>query len=73
VLPIGGVKEKTIAAHRAGIHTVLLPARNRKDLEDIPDSTRRELKFVWMERVEDAIANAIEPAAGTTPLSATGT
>ena len=74
VLPIGGVKEKTIAAHRAGIRTVLLPARNRKDLEDIPDSVRRELKFVWMERVEDAIANAIEqPTGETPPLSATGT
>ena len=74
VLPIGGVKEKTIAAHRAGIRTVLLPARNRKDLEDIPDSVRREVKFVWMERVEDAIANAIEqPTGETTPLSATGT
>jgi len=74
VLPIGGVKEKTIAAHRAGIRTVLLPARNRKDLEDIPDSVRRELKFVWMERVEDAIANAIEQTTGETPpLSATGT
>src|SRR5678815_5272086 len=48
VLPIGGVKEKTIAAHRAGIHTVMLPSRNRKDLEDIPEGTRRELKFVWM-------------------------
>jgi ATP-dependent Lon protease len=74
VLPIGGVKEKTIAAHRAGIRTVLLPARNRRDLEDIPDSVRREVKFVWMERVEDAIANAIEqPPGETTPLSATGT
>ena len=74
VLPIGGVKEKTIAAHRAGIRTVLLPARNRKDLEDIPDSVRRELKFVWMERVEDAIANAIkQPTGETPPLSATGT
>jgi len=74
VLPIGGVKEKTIAAHRAGIRTVLLPARNRRDLEDIPDSVRREVKFVWMERVEDAIANAIEqPTGETTSLSATGT
>jgi ATP-dependent Lon protease len=74
VLPIGGVKEKTIAAHRAGIRTVLLPARNRRDLEDIPDSVRREVTFVWMERVEDAIANAIEqPTGETTPLSATGT
>ena len=74
VLPIGGVKEKTIAAHRAGIRTVLLPARNRKDLEDIPDSVRKEIKFVWMERVEDAVANAIEaPADHQPPIAKTGT
>jgi len=59
VLPVGGIKEKTVAAHRAGIRTVLLPARNRKDLEDIPESVRRELTFVWLERVDDAVANAI--------------
>jgi ATP-dependent Lon protease len=59
VLPVGGIKEKTVAAHRAGIRTVLLPARNRKDLEDIPESVKRELEFVWLERVDDAVANAI--------------
>jgi ATP-dependent Lon protease len=52
----------------------MLPMRNRRDLEDIPESVRRELKFVWMERVEDAIVNAIEPQTSETPpLSATGT
>jgi ATP-dependent Lon protease len=52
----------------------MLPARNRKDLEDVPESVRRELEFVWMERVEDAVANAIEqPTGETPPLSATGT
>jgi ATP-dependent Lon protease len=59
VLPVGGIKEKTVAAHRAGIRTVLLPARNRKDLEEIPDSVKRELEFVWLERVDDAVAAAI--------------
>ncbi len=59
VLPVGGIKEKTVAAHRAGIRTVLLPARNRKDLEDIPESVKRDLEFVWLERVDDAVANAI--------------
>ena len=59
VLPVGGIKEKTVAAHRAGIRTVLLPARNRKDLEEIPESVKRELEFVWLERVEDAVAAAI--------------
>jgi ATP-dependent Lon protease len=59
VLPVGGIKEKTVAAHRAGIRTVLLPARNRKDLEDIPESVKRELEFVWLEKVDDAVARAI--------------
>ena len=63
VLPVGGIKEKTVAAHRAGIRTVLLPARNRKDLEDIPESVKREVEFVWLERVDDAVANAIGGAA----------
>lgn len=58
VLPVGGIKEKVIAAHRAGIRTVMLPARNRRDLEDIPESVRKELEFVWLERVEDATARA---------------
>jgi len=60
VLPVGGIKEKTVAAHRAGIRTVMLPARNRRDLDDIPESVRKELTFVWLERVEDAVANAID-------------
>jgi ATP-dependent Lon protease len=74
VLPVGGIKEKTVAAHRAGIRTVLLPARNRKDLEDISESVRNELDFVWLERVDDAVANAISsPAAGPRPVAHTGT
>jgi ATP-dependent Lon protease len=63
VLPVGGIKEKTVAAHRAGIRTVMLPARNRRDLEDIPESVRKELTFVWLDRVDDAVANAIEGTA----------
>jgi ATP-dependent Lon protease len=62
VLPVGGIKEKIIAAHRAGIKRVMLPARNRRDFEDIPEEVRRELEFVWLERVDDAIASALEPA-----------
>ena len=61
VLPIGGVKEKCLAALRAGIHTVLLPARNRKDLEDVPENARQQLQFIFMEKVDDAIAQALEP------------
>jgi len=59
VLPIGGVKEKTLAALRAGIKTVMLPKRNEKDLEDVPAEARQKLEFVFLERVEDAIRTAI--------------
>jgi ATP-dependent Lon protease len=59
VLPVGGIKEKVVAAHRAGIKKVMLPARNRKDLEDIPESARKALDLVWLHRVDDAIAAAL--------------
>jgi ATP-dependent Lon protease len=60
VLPIGGVKEKVLAAVRAGITTVMLPARNRKDLEDVPEAARKLVRFVWLERVDDAVAAALD-------------
>ena len=59
VLPIGGVKEKVLAALRAGITTVLLPTRNRRDLEDIPADARDRLKIVWVENVDEAVAVAL--------------
>jgi ATP-dependent Lon protease len=59
VLPVGGIKEKVVAALRAGITTVLLPARNRKDFEELPENGLENLEFVWRERVEDATAAAI--------------
>jgi ATP-dependent Lon protease len=59
VLPIGGVKEKTLAALRAGIKTVMVPKRNEKDLEDVPAEARQKLEFVFLERVEDAVRTAI--------------
>jgi ATP-dependent Lon protease len=62
VLPIGGVKEKVLAALRAGISTVILPARNRRDLEEIPSDARVKLEFVWAEQVDDALATALSPA-----------
>jgi ATP-dependent Lon protease len=62
VLPIGGVKEKVLAAARAGIATVMLPARNQKDLEDVPEAARQQVRFVWMERVDDAVAAALNPS-----------
>ena len=60
VLPVGGIKEKVIAAHRAGIATVLLPARNRKDFDDIPQSARASLRFVWLNTVDDALREVLE-------------
>ncbi|MFZ2065712.1 MAG: endopeptidase La [Xanthobacteraceae bacterium] len=62
VLPVGGIKEKVVAAHSAGIKRVMLPARNKRDYDDIPDVARREMEFVWLERVEEAVAAALEPA-----------
>jgi ATP-dependent Lon protease len=59
VLPVGGIKEKMIAAARAGIRKVILPARNRRDLEDIPQSARSLLEFVWVERVSEALEVAL--------------
>ncbi len=62
VLPVGGIKEKVVAAHSAGIRRVMLPARNRRDFDDIPEIARKEMEFVWLERVEEAVAAALEPA-----------
>jgi len=59
VLPVGGIREKIIAAARAGIKTVMLPARNRRDYDDIPPSARDRLTFIWLETVDDAIAATI--------------
>lgn len=55
VLPVGGIKEKVLAAQRAGLRTVMLPARNEKDLRDVPEATRSTLQFVFLETVDDAI------------------
>jgi ATP-dependent Lon protease len=62
VLPVGGIKEKVVAAASAGLTRVMLPARNRRDYEDIPKSAREKLSFVWLEQVDDAIANALAEA-----------
>jgi ATP-dependent Lon protease len=62
VLPVGGIKEKVVAAHRSGIRRVMLPARNRRDYDDIPQSARDGLEFIWLERVEQAIEAALDPA-----------
>jgi ATP-dependent Lon protease len=62
VLPVGGIKEKLAAAARAGLKRVLLPARNKKDIEEIGEETRKAIELIWLEHVEDAIAAALEPA-----------
>src|SRR3569623_3348980 len=58
VLPVGGIKEKTIAAARAGIHTVCQPARNRRDIAELPQAPRGRVKVVWLETVDDVLAAA---------------
>jgi ATP-dependent Lon protease len=60
VLPVGGIKEKVTAAVRAGITTLLLPARNKRDFEDIPEEARRKARFVWCERIDDAVDEPLE-------------
>jgi len=65
VLPIGGVKEKTLAALRAGIRTVMLPRRNEKDLEDVPQEARDKLEFVFLDQVEDAVRTGLGVEPGT--------
>jgi ATP-dependent Lon protease len=62
VLPVGGIKEKVVAAAAAGIRRILLPARNRRDFDDIPTEARNSLEFVWLERVEEAVSAVLEPA-----------
>src|SRR5262249_49612390 len=67
VLPIGGVKEKVLAAHRAGIRTVILPRRNERDVEDIPDEVRAELTFVFADLMEEVLDAALAPRAVEPP------
>jgi ATP-dependent Lon protease len=63
VLPVGGIKEKLAAAARAGIKRVMLPARNRRDTDDLSEETRKQLELIFLERVEDAMSAALEERA----------
>jgi len=62
VLPIGGVKQKVLAAHRMGLTEVILPQRNEKDLDDVPQSVREAMTFHLASRVEEVLKYALEPA-----------
>jgi ATP-dependent Lon protease len=55
VLPVGGIKEKLLAAHRAGIHRIVLPAQNAGDLKKVPEHVRKELELVLAQRIDDVI------------------
>ncbi len=62
VLPVGGIKEKVLAAHRAGLKTVIIPKENEADLEDLPDEVREAIRFVFAETVDDVLNAALPPA-----------
>ena len=70
VLPIGGVKQKLLAAHRAGITTVLIPKRNEPDLEDLPEGVREQLEIHPVSDVREVLELALEPATVQTPVAA---
>jgi ATP-dependent Lon protease len=59
VLPVGGIKEKVLAAHRAGIKLVILPRRNEHDLEDVPEEVRRDIQFVLVDTAEEVLQHAL--------------
>jgi ATP-dependent Lon protease len=71
-LEIGGVKEKVLAAHRAGMRTVLLPKRNEKDLVDVPKEVRKQLTFLFARSMDDVIDVALAPAAAKAPRARKG-
>ncbi len=62
VLPVGGIKDKVLAAHRAGLKTVILPGRNEKDLDDLPESAKAEMTFILADRVDTVIKHALHPS-----------
>jgi ATP-dependent Lon protease len=72
VLPVGGIKEKVLAAKRAGLRHVLLPSLNRKDLQEISPAAREALRFEFLETIEDALALALEPAEEQKNIGALG-
>lgn len=69
VLPVGGIKEKVLAAHRAGVKTVILPTRNQMDLEELPEELRKEMKFILVETVDEALSAALSDTATETEVA----
>jgi ATP-dependent Lon protease len=69
VLPIGGIKEKVLAAHRAGIRTVILPKHNEPDIDDVPDEIRHELTFVFADRMEEVLDAALRQRVTEPPVA----
>jgi ATP-dependent Lon protease len=67
VLPVGGVKEKVLGARRAGITTVILPKRNEKDLEDVPEAIRQSMRFVFVDTIDQVLEHALEPVPAAAP------
>jgi ATP-dependent Lon protease len=70
VLPIGGLKEKTLAAHRYGIRRLIAPAENKRDLQLIPKNIQKEMEFFWVENMDEVIAQVLlsdEPVEETVP------
>jgi len=72
VLPVGGIKEKVIAAHRAGIKRVVLPAKNQRDVDDIPENVRDELEIIYAQDMMEVLDAALEPAPPTSTTEQSG-
>jgi ATP-dependent Lon protease len=70
VLPVGGIKEKVLAAHRVGIRTLILPRRNERDIEDVPEDLRREIAFVFVDDAEEVLRHALSPAVSSVARAA---
>jgi ATP-dependent Lon protease len=69
VLPVGGIKEKVLAAHRAGIRTVILPVRNDRDVEEVPEELRREMRFLFVDEAHEVVQHALVPAVDVSPAA----